>query len=119
MKLILESFGFRNGIPHGPSFLIDCRGIRNPHKLFGSGRNGLEKEVQDEVFSSPFAEKTVCFANDIIRQRLLQERKQVFHLGIGCTGGHHRSVSIVEKLASNWRGYDISVQIIHRDIDKK
>ncbi len=121
--LTIQSFGFKNGIPNDADMVQDVRFMRNPH--FDDGlrtMTGLNEEVQDYVkvdeSYTPFMEKLV----DLILMLIplyIREGKKYFNISIGCTGGRHRSVTVVENLAEILTKNGIEdIRIKHRDIDK-
>ena len=118
--LNLVSFGFKHGVPYDVDTLLDVRCFRNPHyekdlKPF----TGLEKAVKDFVFADPhvptFIEKIKDMV-DFLYPLYRQEGKRYFSLGIGCTGGQHRSVAIVEELARLFRQTYPLITVDHRHI---
>ncbi len=119
-QLVLTSFGFKYGPPQNCDFLIDVRFLPNPFYVEDlkrlSGKNSL---VQEYVFSGIIALKFQRHIKDLIRLVLppyAKVGKGQIHFAFGCTGGRHRSVSIVEMLARDLSDY--SPLIRHRDIDK-
>lgn len=120
--LTIQSFGFKNGIPTDADLVFDVRFMRNPH--FDDGlrtMTGLNEEVQayvkaDESYSL-FMEKLT----DMIKMLIplyIKEGKKYFNISIGCTGGKHRSVTVVENLAAELSNNPHTIRIKHRDIDK-
>lgn len=115
----LQSFGFKNGPPADAEWLWDVRFLPNPYyDLALRDRSGLEAEVSGVVFSDP---ELAQWIDGWIEQflRLLpvystQGRRQV-NLAVGCTGGQHRSVATVEKLAELCRREGYLVSVHHRD----
>lgn len=121
--LTIQSFGFKNGIPNDADMVFDVRFMRNPH--FDDGlrtMTGLNEEVQeyvkvDESYSL-FMEKLIDMVLMLI-PLYIREGKKYFNISIGCTGGKHRSVTIVEDLAKQLLAKDIKeIRIKHRDIEK-
>lgn len=121
--LTIQSFGFKNGIPNDADMVFDVRFMRNPH--FDDGlrtMTGLNEEVQeyvkvDESYNL-FMEKLIDMVLMLI-PLYIREGKKYFNISIGCTGGKHRSVTIVEDLAKQLLAKDIKeIRIKHRDIEK-
>ena len=115
----LQSFGFKNGAPSDAEWIWDMRFLPNPYyDLSLRERSGVEQEVSKVVFSDP---EMLHWLDGQIEHflRLLphyadQGRRQV-NLGIGCTGGQHRSVATVERLARRCIEVGFVVSIHHRD----
>ncbi len=116
------SFGYRFGTPRSAELLFDVRFLPNPHfEPALRPKTGREPEVAEFVLK---AERTGSFLEHL--KRLLgfllplydEEGKAYLTIGIGCTGGRHRSVAIVEKLAQDLRAADREVNVSHRDADK-
>lgn len=122
-KLILNfsSFGYKFGIPSDPDIMIDVRFLPNPHfnekiKKF----NGLDLKIKKFVLngseSRVFLDKLIDFL-DFLFDKYILEGKSYLTVAIGCTGGKHRSVVIVEELGKRFK--KLNPNISHRDISKK
>jgi RNase adapter protein RapZ len=101
----LISFGYRLGLPPEADLVFDARFLRNPHyDTILQPRTGLDPEVgafieADPDFQDFFGKLTDLI--DMLLPRFLQEGKKYATITIGCTGGRHRSVHLVEKLADH------------------
>ena len=122
LRVNVQSFGFKNGLPLGADLVFDVRFLDNPHFVEElRPKTGLDPEVSSFVLSQPdyqgFLEnlKSLLF---FLLPRYLQEGKTSLTIGIGCTGGRHRSVAISEDLAPYLLGTGAAVEVSHRDIDK-
>jgi UPF0042 nucleotide-binding protein len=123
MRVAVTSFGFKNGVPRVVDLVFDVRFIENPHWVEAlRPLTGLDDAVRDHVLESPdtagFLERVEGLL-DFLVPRYQAEGKSYLTIGIGCTGGRHRSVVIAENLA-RWleaRG-DVDVTVRHRDIDR-
>lgn len=98
----LQSFGFRYGVPLESDLVIDVRFLPNPHYIEAlRPLSGQDKPVSDYVLGQPicqqFLDKTASWLEFLLPQYRL-EGKSYLTVSIGCTGGHHRSVAIVEAL---------------------
>ena len=118
--LTLLSFGYRYGIPEDADLVFDVRFLKNPHFTESlRDLDGTTDEVMDFVMSDKasqeFLEKLCSFLRFLIPQ-YSEERKSYLTLGIGCTGGKHRSVVIAGALGEKLSEY--SAIIRHRDINK-
>jgi RNase adapter protein RapZ len=118
----LVSFGFRHGLPRGADLVFDVRFLANPH--FEPGlrpRTGLDPEVARFVLDSAPGKELVARLCDLLRFLLpLYERegKSYLTVAVGCTGGRHRSVAVLEALASDLRRSGQNVSVTHRDAEK-
>lgn len=117
------SFGYMYGIPDDPDLLFDVRFLPNPFydpdlRL----KTGEEHGVADYVFSNGDAEVFLDKLDDMIRfliPRYIDEGKSALVIGIGCTGGQHRSVAIAAALKRRLDTVEgIGVRLEHRDMGK-
>lgn len=122
IMITFMSFGFKYGIPLESDLIIDVRCLPNPFYIAElKEHTGLEKCIQDYVLDS---EETQEFVKRLINwldyslPLYLKEGKSELVVGIGCTGGKHRSVTIAELLDNYFieKGYKCIVQ--HRDVKK-
>ena len=123
LHVSITSFGFKHGIIKPVDSVFDVRFLKNPHfdpKL--KPKTGLDAEVRDYVFTDPHTKQ---FADKIIDlHRFLlpcyyAEGKHYFRIGIGCTGGQHRSVALAEHIGfklAEARVPNTYVSVTHRDI---
>ncbi|MDO5073971.1 ATP-binding protein [Neisseria animaloris] len=119
LLVILESFGFKYGVPTNVDFLFDMRSLPNPYydtelRPF----NGMDKPIQDYLADQPAVQEMIndisSFMNRWLPQMQVESRSYVT-IGIGCTGGQHRSVYVVEQLAERLKGhYELLVR--HRQL---
>jgi len=119
-NLVLESFAFKKGVPRDVDLVFDARCLPNPHwqqELRAS--TGLEAPVREFLAAAPLVRE---FTDDIDRfvQRWLpvwaEEQRSHLTVAIGCTGGKHRSVYLVDELARRWREQDLGVVTHHREL---
>ena len=117
------SFGYMYGIPDDPDLLFDVRFLPNPFydpdlRL----KTGEERGVADYVFSNGDAEVFLDKLDDMIKfliPRYIDEGKSALVIGIGCTGGQHRSVAIAAALKRRLDTVEgIGVRLEHRDMGK-
>ncbi len=123
LAITFESFGFKYGPVRDPDLMFDVRFLPNPH---------YETELRPLTGADP---RVVAFINrdgelddfyerllpllDYLLPAYLAEGKAHLVLGIGCTGGRHRSVAIAEHLAERYRNSDrYLVEVFHRDLGK-
>jgi len=119
MALTLLSFGFKHGLPPESDVVFDVRFLPNPYFVEElSGRNGKDPEVAEYVLGTDEGRQTLEHVEGYLRfvlPRFEVEGKKYLTVGIGCTGGRHRSVALVEALkvalADKW-----SAHCRHRDL---
>ncbi|MFO7161587.1 MAG: RNase adapter RapZ, partial [[Clostridium] cellulosi] len=116
------SFGFKYGIPPEGDLIFDVRCFPNPFYIESLKRlTGLDEPVRDYVFASEKTRGFVAKLFDMIDYLLplyAEEGKSQLVVGIGCTGGKHRSVAIAEALYKHLLEKDIRAAVNHRDIQK-
>jgi UPF0042 nucleotide-binding protein len=124
MTVSLISFGFKHGTPLDVDTLLDVRFLPNPHydpEL--RPLTGYDARVRESVLGSDdcqeFLKKTIDIFSFLI-PRYAAEGKTYFTVGIGCTGGRHRSVAITEELAKRLRNEDTGIELFirHRDVER-
>ena len=126
MLLDLYSFGFRrSGIPsdesgHGGGFVFDCRCLPNPGKLEEyQALTGLDTSVQAWLEAK---EETAMFLNhlqgtlELSVKRYIARDFERLMVNCGCTGGQHRSVYVVERMAEYFKGKPINIIVRHREL---
>ncbi len=121
MRVSVRSFGFKHGSPRDADLLFDVRFLPNPHWVPElREKRGNEAEVSDYVMEQPGALEFV----DQVEQMLTfliplfeTEGKSYLSIGIGCTGGHHRSVAIADEIGKRLNDRDIRAVVRHRDIN--
>jgi len=117
------SFGFRRGTPPEADLVFDVRFLPNPH-FISSLRpwSGKTTKVSRFVLKSPAARKFLTLTTRLLRfliPQYISEGKTYLTIGIGCTGGRHRSVAIGEALGRRLRGMPgIDVHVTHRDVNE-
>lgn len=117
------SFGFKHGTPTDADFIADVRFLPNPYWIPDlRSLNGRDKPVSDYVLQSRGAEE---FMDAFVRTLLIaidgysREDKHFVTIGIGCTGGQHRSVAMSEEIAKRLRRHHLNVTVSARELDKK
>lgn len=120
-RVELVSFGFKNGIPIDADVVMDVRFLPNPfydEKL--RELRGTDEAVYDFVMSQPATEEFYKLFMNLIEYTLpgyRREGKSSLTIAIGCTGGHHRSVALVERMNKQIEALGYPVNLTHRDID--
>jgi len=119
----LQSFGFRYGIPPDSDLVIDVRFLPNPHFVPElQAQTGLDPGVSEYVISQPASHEFLQHLRGLLHFLLPhyhKEGKSYLTISIGCTGGRHRSVAIVEALRPSLTGEGSALKTIHRDIEKR
>ncbi len=115
------SFGFKNGIPADADLVFDVRFLPNPFYIDElKHKTGNDKEVQDYVMSFPEAEEFLQKLVDMLEfliPNYVKEGKHQLVIGIGCTGGKHRSVTLANELYSKIKVLgNYGTKLYHRDI---
>jgi len=121
MSVLIVSFGFKYGIPLDADIIMDVRFLPNPFYIEElKALNGKDKKVSDYVLynktTSEFMDRFLHML-EFVLPHYLKEGKSHLVIGIGCTGGQHRSVAIAEKTAEFLRKKNFFSNINHRDID--
>jgi UPF0042 nucleotide-binding protein len=122
LKVYIFSFGFKHGVPVDANLLFDVRFLPNPYwQEHLRPKSGLELEVSGFVIDSDEGKEFLSLLKPLllsIAAQTASNRKEL-RIGIGCTGGRHRSVAVVEALALEF-GQDPQFEVLssHRDIGK-
>ena len=121
LVVTLLSFGFRYGLPSHADLVFDVRFLQNPFFVEHlRGQTGLDEEVSRYVLEATSAGGFLERTEEMLRYLLPRyetEGKVYLTIGIGCTGGRHRSVALTEELARRLGGaYPINVR--HRDVER-
>jgi len=122
MQVTLMSFGFKHGVPRDVDTLFDVRFLPNPYwREELRGLTGLDAPVASYVLGQPAAEEFVERVDDLLGFLLpayVKEAKAYLTIAIGCTGGRHRSVALVERLAERIRARGYEPAVHHRDVSR-
>lgn len=122
MRVSVTSFGFKHGTPRDTDMMFDVRFLPNPHwEPELRPYRGTDKPVSDYVLSSEDAKQFLRHVEDFLEfviPRFEAEGKSYLTIGIGCTGGHHRSVALAEEISKWLVSQDIDARVRHRDIHK-
>jgi UPF0042 nucleotide-binding protein len=122
LQTSLVSFGYKHGLPIDVDLVFDCRFLPNPHWVEElRPRPGTDPAVREFVLEQP---ETGEFLAEMRRLLALllpayeREGKSYLSIGIGCTGGRHRSVVIANELANILRDLGAEPRVHHRDIER-
>ena len=117
------SFGFKYGIPNDADLVFDVRFLPNPYYIEElRSKSGNDREVREYVMNNDKAEeflkKLVDMVEFLIPNYIVEGKTQLV-IGIGCTGGKHRSVTLANELFEQLKDTDVyGIRIEHRDIGK-
>ncbi|MET0330488.1 MAG: RNase adapter RapZ [Dyella sp.] len=121
MTLMFESFAFKRGLPLDADFVFDARCLPNPHwQPSLRPLSGKDAPVREYLDAQPLVTE---YFNDTARwldawlPRFEHDDRSYVTISIGCTGGRHRSVYLVEKLAAHYRVKRDNVLIFHREVE--
>ena len=121
LTLAFESFAFKNGIPVAADFVFDVRNLPNPHYETGlRPLTGLDAPVARYLEASASARALVDDLGDFLQKWLpsySEDHRQYLTVGVGCTGGQHRSPWVVERLAERFGGRE-RVLVRHRVLQR-
>lgn len=116
------SFGFKYGVPIDADIVMDVRFLPNPYYIPElKYKTGMDQDVYDYVMSHPETDEFYERFMNLIEYLLpayKEEGKRSVTVAIGCTGGKHRSVSLVRRISKQIEKWDYPVSITHRDKEK-
>jgi UPF0042 nucleotide-binding protein len=122
MTVSLVSFGYKYGLPTDADIALDCRFLPNPFFVEElRPKTGADPEVAAYVLERPDARELlghVMALLDFALPRFHREGKSYLTIAIGCTGGRHRSVALVEALRQRLAGLGYRVLVRHRDVER-
>jgi UPF0042 nucleotide-binding protein len=120
LSLVLLSFGYKNGVPPGADCVFDIRYLPNPHWIPGlKQHDGRHRKVAGFLEKHPLVPETLKDLEAFLKRWLPRYEKQdraYVTVAIGCTGGKHRSVYVVEKLAKRLAGRFDPIVVKHKDL---
>lgn len=118
----VRSFGYKYGVPLDSDLIFDVRFLRNPYYVpHLRPKTGEDQDVDTYVFEDPeagaFFAGLVAFVKPLL-PRYIREGKAYLNIGVGCTGGRHRSVAVARRLATELQDERWAVDLSHRDHKK-
>lgn len=129
LTVTLSSFSYKKGMPidatgNGGGFIFDCRCLPNPGRLEQfKDKTGIHPKVQDFLNKESEVKKFIATTFKLATQAVKNYRKRQFTnlmISYGCTGGQHRSVYCVEKLARRLRKQSgIRVKVQHMNLKRR
>lgn len=122
LAVSIQSFAFKRGAPREAEMVMDVRFLRNPHWVEALRRlDGRDPEVDAYVAGDPLFDPFFTKLEDIVLMLLpayAREGKAYFGIGLGCTGGRHRSVATAERLARRLREAGWRATLRHRELEQ-
>jgi UPF0042 nucleotide-binding protein len=123
VRVAVLSFGFKYGIPLDADFIFDMRFLPNPFWVPTlKALNGTDAPVADFVLGQPgaaeFVDRVVSLMQPVLDGYVREGRRYVT-IGVGCTGGKHRSVAVAEALAQRLTSDRASTFVVHRDLGQE
>ena len=119
----LVSFGFKHGIPFDADLVFDVRFLPNPHFVEAlRPLDGRDARVREFILQHAESRELMKRLEDFLGFVLpayQRERKAYLTVAVGCTGGRHRSVALVEELKTFMDGLGIDATVAHRDLDRE
>jgi UPF0042 nucleotide-binding protein len=123
LRAIIVSFGYKYGLPVDADLVADMRFLPNPHWVPElREQTGQQAAVRDYVLFQPGAAEFLDRYADLLGSVFdgyLREGKRFVTVGVGCTGGKHRSVAMSEALASRLRETGVETLVVHRDLGRE
>lgn len=124
LDIIVESFGFKYGIPLDADFVIDMRFLPNPYWVPAlRTHTGQDSDVQEYVLRNDEAERFItsfCQMIEIATAGYRTEGKAYVLIGVGCTGGKHRSVATTIELGRRFEeSINANITVVHRDLGRE
>ncbi len=123
LSIQLISFGFKHGVPLEADLVLDVRFMHNPFYIESlRSQSGLTRAVRDYVLGQPIAGEFLTRLEDMLDLLVpayVAEGKNRLTIAVGCTGGFHRSIVMVEELAAWLRERDFGpVAVFHRELER-
>lgn len=120
MSLYFLSFGYKNGMPLDADFVFDARCLPNPHwELALRPKTGKDEEVREFLEGIPEVQSYLDDVGTFLDRwvpKFAAENRSYLTAAVGCTGGQHRSVFLVEALAARFRSDRYDLLVRHRDL---
>jgi UPF0042 nucleotide-binding protein len=122
MRVSVTSFGYKHGVPRDADLIFDVRFLPNPHWVRElRSLIGTDQPVKEYVLGFDEAGEFLTRIQDLLSfliPRYEEEGKSYLTIGIGCTGGHHRSVVLAEELGRWLEEQEIDANVRHRDTER-
>jgi UPF0042 nucleotide-binding protein len=123
LTISLVSFGFKHGVPFDADLVFDVRFLPNPHFVEGlRALDGRDARVREFILAHEESRELLRRLDDFLGFVLpayQREGKAYLTVAVGCTGGRHRSVALVEELRGLLRRLGLAASVVHRDMDRE
>ena len=120
LQVIVQSFGFKKGIPLDADLVFDVRMLPNPHwEPALRPLSGLDQPVRDFLNTKPTPALLIEHISNFVSHWLpdySRNQRSYLTIAIGCTGGQHRSVYVAEAVAAQLQNHDHPITVKHRDM---
>lgn len=123
LRVVVMSFGFKYGIPIDADMVADVRFLPNPYwdealRPLNGQDDPVSRDVLERPGASDFLDHYEALV-EVVREGYLREGKRFVTIAIGCTGGKHRSVAMVEALCARLRANSVDAVSLHRDLGRE
>ena len=123
LRVVVMSFGFKYGIPIDADMVADVRFLPNPYwdeslRPLNGQDDAVSRDVLERPGASDFLDHYEALV-EVVREGYLREGKRFVTIAIGCTGGKHRSVAMVEALTARLRANSVDAVALHRDLGRE
>ena len=120
MSILVQSFGFKRGVPVDADLVFDVRMLPNPHWIRElRSKTGLDAEVRGFLEEQPMTGELyadICRYLDNWLPRYREGNRSYMTIALGCTGGRHRSVYLADRLYQHYKTQYQAVDVRHREL---
>lgn len=120
MSILIQSFGFKRGVPADANLVYDVRMLPNPHWVKELRlKTGLDEEVAEFLENQQMTADLyddICHYLDVWLPRYREGNRSYLNIALGCTGGQHRSVYLANRLFKHYKAEYPSMHIRHREL---
>ena len=120
MSILVQSFGFKRGVPADADLVFDVRMLPNPHWVKELRlKTGLDTEVGEFLESQPMTAELygdICHYLDNWLPRYREGNRSYLNISLGCTGGQHRSVYLADQLFQYYKKQYPTIHVRHREL---
>ena len=120
MSILVQSFGFKRGVPADADLVFDVRMLPNPHWVKELRlKSGLDAEVREFLENQPMTTelyRDICHYLDNWLPRYREGNRSYMNIALGCTGGQHRSVYLANRLFQHYKAQYPTIHVRHREL---
>jgi len=120
MSILVQSFGFKRGVPADADLVFDVRMLPNPHWVKELRlKSGLDAEVREFLENQPMTTelyRDICHYLDNWLPRYREGNRSYMNIALGCTGGQHRSVYLANRLFQHYKEQYPTIHVRHREL---